>query len=219
MAVGGGSGAAPDLTRRIREPVASVRLPDGASYECGLSGLRPDAVVAAAPWRQVRWVRGQEHFPGFYWSATTGSHVMYESLLELARLLIADHSRWIVHIAAQSFRVRALVDGAVRQHVPDFFLLHADGSVTVVNVKPAERLADPKVAFSLGWAERVFVAHGWRHEIWSGADPVYLENLRFLSAFRRPDRVPEDVSEAVWTVCRDGTSIADVVALEADGRG
>ena len=130
-----------------------------------------------------------------------------------ARLLIADHSRCIVHIAAQPFRVGALVDGAVRWHVPDFFLLHSDGSVTVVNVKPAERLADPKIAFSLGWAERVFLTHGWRHEVWSSADPVYLEKLHFLSAFRRPGQVPEDLAEAVCSVCRaGGTSIADVVA-------
>ena len=82
-----GSGVVPDLSVRIREPVASVRSPDGTSHECGLDGLRPDVVVAAAPWRRVRWVRGQEHFPGFYWSATTGSHVMYESLLELGAVV------------------------------------------------------------------------------------------------------------------------------------
>ncbi|HET9966639.1 MAG TPA: hypothetical protein VFQ68_00300, partial [Streptosporangiaceae bacterium] len=34
--------------------------------------------------------QGQAHYSGWYWSATTGGHVVYESRLELARLLMAD---------------------------------------------------------------------------------------------------------------------------------
>ncbi len=47
----------------------------------------------AVPWRTTRSARGQVHYPGWYWSATTGSHVIYESRLELARLLLADFDR------------------------------------------------------------------------------------------------------------------------------
>ena len=42
-------------------------------------GLRPETFM---PVREFRWTRGQKHLPGLWWSATTGSHVGYESWLE-----------------------------------------------------------------------------------------------------------------------------------------
>ncbi len=41
------------------------------------------------PWRRVRSVHGMAHYSGNYASATTGGQVVYESRLELARLLLA----------------------------------------------------------------------------------------------------------------------------------
>jgi hypothetical protein len=115
------------------------------------------------------------------WSATTGGHVVYESRLELARLLLADFDPEIVGIAAQPFLVRE----ADRRHVPDFLLRRADGSVLIVNVKPADRLEDAQVAESLAWAGRVFAERGWEHEVWSGVHAQLLANVRFLAGYRR----------------------------------
>jgi hypothetical protein len=42
-----------------------------------------------APVRRFRWSRGERHFPGWYWAATTGQHVGFESWLERDRLLLA----------------------------------------------------------------------------------------------------------------------------------
>jgi hypothetical protein len=75
---------------RLREPLASVRLRDGKAAERPLLQLTAGEVTAAAPWRTARSARGQAHYPGYYWSATSGGHVIYESRLELARLLLAD---------------------------------------------------------------------------------------------------------------------------------
>ena len=44
----------------------------------------------AAPWRTFRWLHGQKHYSGTYWSATERAHVIYESRLELARLLFVN---------------------------------------------------------------------------------------------------------------------------------
>ena len=57
----------------------------------------------------TRSARGQAHYPGFYWSATSGGHVIYESRLELARLLLADFDCDVAAIAAQPFLLRAQV--------------------------------------------------------------------------------------------------------------
>jgi len=131
-----------------------------------LADLSATLVLSAVPWRVIRSHRGQEHLPGLYWSATTGGHVVYESRLELGRLLLADFDPDVVGIAAQPF---LMCDGE-RRHVPDFLLFRADQSVLIVNVKPADRLDDARVAEALGWAGRVFAERGWEHEVWSGAE-------------------------------------------------
>ena len=180
---------------RLREPSVSIRLPDGTVSERPLRQVTAGQVVRAGPWRMTRSARGQAHYPGYYWSATSGGHVIYESRLELARLLLADFDPDVAAIAAQPFLLRALAGGRVRSHVPDFLLLHAGQTVEMVNVKPADRLADPAVAEALAWPGELFEGRGWGYEIWSGADPVVLANVRFLArlspagnASRRGDR-------------------------------
>lgn len=169
-------------------------------------------LAASRPWRVFRWRHGQAHYSGWYWSATTGGHVVYESRLELARLLLADFDPQVRAIAAQPFCVTGTSGDRIRRHVPDFLLLGADESVTVVNVKPAEQLSRPEVADALAWAGEVFAEHGWRHEVWSSTSPVVLANVRFLSAYRHPDRVDPVL---VSTLQREVTSAVFVSELEA----
>ena len=72
----------------LAEPVVSLRMADGSEVHRPLRDVRARQVIAAVPWRALRSVRGQSHFPGYYWSSTACGHVIYESQLELARLLI-----------------------------------------------------------------------------------------------------------------------------------
>ena len=69
---------------RLREASVSVRLHDGGTVpDRPLRQVTAAQVISAAPWRMTRSARGQAHYPGYYWSATTGGHVIYESRLEL----------------------------------------------------------------------------------------------------------------------------------------
>jgi hypothetical protein len=163
-----------------------------------------------APWRQFRWHRGQAHYSGLYWSATTGDHVAYESRLELARLLLADFAPQVGWIVAQPFLVEATVAGKLRRHVPDFVLIEGPGAITVVNVKPADRIGDPKVTATFKWATAVFESRGWRHEVWSGAPEVLLANVRFLAGYRRRDRLDGGLLHAVMAAVDGGGTIGDV---------
>ncbi len=177
---------------------ARVSFRDSAGREstCDLATADPSVLVAGRPWRVFRSRQGQAHYSGWYWSATTGGHVIYESRLELARLLLADFDPGVVAIAAQPFLVAAEAGGRMRRHVPDFLLVGSDGAVSVVNVKPAERLADRKVADALAWAGTLFASRGWRHEVWSGDRQTLVANVRFLAGYRRRDRLnAEAVSE------------------------
>ncbi|MGY3676662.1 TnsA-like heteromeric transposase endonuclease subunit [Streptomyces sp. TE33382] len=141
-------------------------------------------LLDAGPWRTFRWHLGQQHYSGTYWSATEHGHVIYESRLELARLLYADFDADVLRIIAQPFLMTARVDGAVRRHIPDFLLLTGSGPV-VVDVKPARRLSHPDVAFTFRWSREVIESRGWGYQVWSEPSAVELENLRFLAGYRR----------------------------------
>jgi hypothetical protein len=140
--------------------------------------------AAAYPWRIFRWYLGQKHYSGTYWSSTVGGSVIYESRLELARLLFVDFEPAVRHIVAQPFLLRATVDQRSCKHIPDYFLM-TDAGPVVMDVKPARRLADPKVAFTFAWTREVVEARGWRYEVATEPPAVELANVRFLSGYRR----------------------------------
>jgi hypothetical protein len=154
-------------------------------------------LARSCPWRTFRWRHSQLHYSGWYWSATTGGHVVYESRLELGRLLLADFDPAVIAIAAQPFCVTVERAGRVTRYVPDFLLIDANEAVTVVNVKPAYLVNEPRVAESLAWAGEMFAQRGWCHEVWSGVSPVVLANVRFLAAYRYPGRVQAGLVAAV----------------------
>ncbi|MFI2620572.1 TnsA-like heteromeric transposase endonuclease subunit [Streptomyces sp. NPDC018587] len=119
------------------------------------SAGQAEAFQPAVPWRTFRWFYGQKHYSGTYWSSTMSDHVIYESRLELTRLLYADFDHRVRAVYAQPFLMKTKIDGRMRRHVPDFLLLREGDVPLVVDVKPRKLLPRPKVRFSLGWARDV----------------------------------------------------------------
>lgn len=144
-------------------------------------------LTCATPWRTFRWRAGQFHYSGTYWCATNRDHVIYESRLELARLLFADYDRTVNQVLAQPFLLRARVKRRMRRHVPDYLLV-TEGIPTVVDVKPADKLDIDTVRFTLDWTRELVEDRGWLYEVWTEPDDLSLRNLCFLSGFRNPDR-------------------------------
>jgi len=192
------------------EPTLAYRDAAGRDQTLPLDRVHNQDLALAGPWRTFRWHRGQPHYSGMYWSATMGAHVVYESRLELARLLLADFDRAVVTIVAQPFQLSARIDGRIRRHVPDFLLRDGTGAGTVVDVKPAGLLAEPTVARTLAWAGELIEARGWRFEVWSGCDGVLLTNVRFLAGYRRSWLFSEDLLNEVLAAVGDGDTIAAV---------
>jgi hypothetical protein len=170
----------------------------------------PLMVRDAHPYREFRWYLGQPHYSGSYWSSTESKHVVYESRLELSRLLMADFDPSVVAIVAQPFMMRAKVDGKTRRHIPDYWLLTGDGPV-VVDVKPEDRLVDPVVVATFDWAREVVESIGWRFEIASEQPAAELENVRFLSGYRRAERISPSALEALRRADLDGLQFRDAV--------
>ncbi|MFG2725447.1 TnsA-like heteromeric transposase endonuclease subunit [Streptomyces canus] len=199
-------------------PTASIRYEDLRVRDVPVRQLRLVDFAESKSWRDVRSVHGMAHYSGRYSSVTTGGHVLYESRLELARLLLADFDSEVQGIFAQPCRLAAWVDGRTRHHVPDFLLVMRSGTVRVVNVKPADRLQDPKIAEALAWPGELFRQHGWEYEIWSRVDRVLLENVRFLAGYRRRDVVSEAEVEQAWERLVDGEELSLAERRLAGGR-
>lgn len=126
----------------------------------------------------------------------------------MARLLFADFDTRVRHIVAQPFLLRASVDRKRRKHIPDY-LLTTDTGPVVVDVKPARRLADPKVAFTFGWTREVVEARGWRYEVATEPPGVVLANVRFLAGYRRDWLFPPHLLAQLRTGNLDGASLND----------
>ncbi len=203
---------------KVSDPAARVRYDDGLVQAFPLGRLRLADFRDSVPWRRVRSLHGQAHYSGAYASATTGGFVVYESRLELARLLLADFDPQVRQIYAQPFLLVARVGGRVRRHVPDFLLVSAAGTARLVNVKPAARLGDPKVAEAVAWPGVLAERQGWEYEVWSGADAAVLENIRFLAGYRRPGLVPPEQVERSRECVRDGELLMDAELRLAGSR-
>ncbi|MEN2420540.1 TnsA-like heteromeric transposase endonuclease subunit [Streptomyces rimosus] len=164
------------------------------------------ALASARPWRTFRWRKGQKHYSGTYWSATMRDHVIYESRLELARLLFADFDPSVHRIVAQPFLLKTVLDGKVRKHIPDYLLVTEQGPV-VVDVKPLRRLSMPEVAFTFSWTQRVVEGKGWTYEVWSEPPSAELENIRFLAGYRRGWLFSSDILDELRNAELDGVAL------------
>lgn len=160
------------------------RRPDGRVEARPSESVAALSLQSAAPWRAFRWYSGQKHYSGMYWAATVGVHVIYESRLELARLLFADFDPWVRGIVAQPFLLKAEVEGTVRKQIPDY-LVTCEGGPVVVDVKPCDRLSKPAVASTFAWTRQAVESRGWRYEVWSEPPSAELDDVRFLAGYRR----------------------------------
>ncbi len=183
---------------------------DGRFVDTTLGQLIVGDVMSGLPVREFRSYKGRRHYSGWYWAATTGGHVVYESRLELARLLVADHDPAVVGIAAQPFLLEGPDGARTRRHVPDLLLVEKDGRVRVVDVKAASKLDDPAVVAQFAWTRALCGLQGFDFEVWSGADPVLLENLRFLAGYRRGSTVSVELEPLVLEAAASPVGLADL---------
>jgi hypothetical protein len=110
-----------DIVKVDLSSAAITYRPAAGEQRCVLAGeVSTAALFRAVPWRTFRWYFGQRHYSGTYWSATEREHVIYESRLELANLVVADFDPTVHHIVAQRFQLSATVDKEERRHIPDY---------------------------------------------------------------------------------------------------
>lgn len=194
----------------LSSAVVAYRPAAGEERSLSARDASPTALFRAAPWRTFRWYYGQRHYSGTYWSSTEHDHVIYESRLELANLLLADFDPMVHQILAQPFSLRAEVHGQLRRHIPDY-LWDTDGGPVVVDVVRAERMTHPKIVLLCAWTRSIVESLGWSYVVVNEPSAIRLGNVRFLSGYRRDWLINPAVLREMRS-CLDqfiGMSIAD----------
>ena len=191
-----------------------LRTASGTIRTLGLGSVEAADLRCATAMRRPRAGVTASHLPGEWWSSTTGDLVIYESQLELTRVQFADFSPDVLWILGQPCTIEARVSGCLRRQTLDLALFHRDSTVTLVNVKPAERLIplpdNEKRRASVAWPAAVCAARGWRYEVWCGAPGVEVNNIRTLSAARVVERIDSETLGRARALHRNGMTLAEL---------
>ncbi|WP_327146897.1 TnsA-like heteromeric transposase endonuclease subunit [Nocardia sp. NBC_01327] len=213
--------------------------PQGDSTALGDSSFEVEFVTGSGERRQMRWqsfppvageiagpvrsfssYRGQKNFPGWYWSATLGRRVGFESWVERDHLVALDFDPAVSDVVSQPFTL--LWDagsGRSRRHTPDFLVRLDSGRTLVLDSRPLERIKDrDRDAFAA--TARACGDVGWEYAVWDRLDPVPTANHRWLGGYQHPRCFDERVARDLLRVFArpqqllDGAEAAgDTVAL------
>lgn len=191
----------------------------GRGCRAGLGAVAEVAFEDVTPARRFVMYRGQRHFPGMWWSATTGRHVGYESWLERDHAMVLDFDRDVVGFSSQPFTLSWRVSGKAVSHTPDYFARLADGSAVVVDVRPADRVK-PRDAVKFETTAAVCAVVGdWSFRLVHELDPVLVVNVRWLSGYRHPRHDHPRLGPMLRRVFARGGALLAGVSAVADPIG
>lgn len=147
----------------------------------------------ALPVRPLRFEKGLRNFAGWWYFATSGAHVGFESWLERDHLMLMDFDPAVRAVSSQPFWLHWRDgDGRARRHAPDFFARLADGTAMVVDVHPDERIP-ARDAQTFALTASACQAAGWEYRRLGDLDPVLAAErlgsfVLWLRHTRRPTR-------------------------------
>ncbi|MCI2421091.1 TnsA-like heteromeric transposase endonuclease subunit [Saccharopolyspora sp. K220] len=182
---------------------------DGEEHRLPLTEVWSVPFETCSPARSFPSYRGQRHFPGLWWSATTGRHVGFESWLERDRLMLLDFDPDVVGISSQPFWLLWTADnGRTRSHAPDYFARLADGRGLVVDVRPPDRIK-PSDAVAFDLTRCCCDALGWDYTVLGADDEVLVANVRWLAGYRHPRHQVPELAGQLRTVFASGLGLHD----------
>jgi hypothetical protein len=189
-------GEAPAMTTGFEVGFTST---DGQQVRVGLADAALVRFELGTPVRSFPSYKRQRHFPGLWWSATTGAHVGYESWVERDELVALDFDPDVAGIASQPFWLFWTDENRSRSHAPDYFARRQDGSAVVVDCRPAERIK-PRDAAVFETTRLACQQVGWQYRLVGTPDPVRAANLRWLAGYRHPRHCLDGVATALREV-------------------
>jgi hypothetical protein len=203
--------------RESHPPVVPCELPDGIQLVYADDRGRQHAVDLdkaglvdfgyTRPLRRPPAYRGQRNFPGWWWSATTRSHVEYESWLERHYIIEADRDARVTGIAGQPFALTWPSGKREVRHVPDLFCRAFDGGGAVTDCRPI-RKADEDFRYKCAVTAAACEVVGWEFRLVGEPDPVWAANLRWLAGYRHPRFASPELEELLAGAFSQPTPLA-----------
>lgn len=206
-------------------PVIPCELPDGLQfvYLDDRGRRRTTALEEAGAidfgqtrsFRQPPAYRRQRNFPGWWWSATTRLHVVYESWLERHHIIEADRDARVTGIAGQPFGLTWPAGRRQALHVPDIFCRTFDGRGAVTDCRAVDK-TDGDFLHNYAVTAAACQVIGWDFRLVGEPDPVWAANLRWLAGYRHPRFADPDLEQRLAAALAEPRSLAEAARQAGD---
>lgn len=177
----------------------------------------------SAPIRYFPAYRGRRSHQGLYWFSRSASYVHFESRFEMTALMVLDFRGEAIAVSSNPFWLLWPRGTKPVRHAPDFFVRRRDGSVLIVDVKPAERITD-KDREQHDLTRQCCIEIGWEYEEFTSITTAVERNLRVLSGYHHPRFAPPENARAlivarVRAAGSEGLQLAELVDIVRDCTG
>jgi hypothetical protein len=170
----------------------------------------------ALPARPFRFGKGLQSFAGWWYFATTATHVGFESWLERDHLVLLDFDPDVVAVSSQPFWLRWRDEkDRSRRHAPDFFARRADGTAVVIDVRPDDRVP-ARDAETFAVTAQACETAGWEYRRAGDLDPVLVANVRWLSRYRHQRCLVPGITEVLLGAFAGGRGLFEGAELAGD---
>ncbi|MEV4921629.1 TnsA-like heteromeric transposase endonuclease subunit [Streptomyces roseoverticillatus] len=180
---------------------------------CGLDQAAGAPVERCLPIRRIPSYIGQKHTPGWFYSATTGTLLGFESHLESQWLTLFDHEHDVVGIATQALIIDGVGVGEVWAHTPDIFCRLADGTARLVDVKNPRRLGDDDVQQQADRTRAFCHELGWDYRLVGAVPAQRYTNTAWLRGYRRPLHAGVDLVPRLLALAASPLPIGELLSF------
>ncbi|MYR75216.1 MULTISPECIES: TnsA-like heteromeric transposase endonuclease subunit [unclassified Streptomyces] len=149
-------------------------------------------------------VPGRRWGPGWWWSATTGGHVMHGSQAMCTQLMLLDRDPQVVGLSARPVRLiwRDAGSGRVLTWVPQVFARYADGRALLADCPSGTEPAGDRAARAAAVLGAACAAVGFTYRRLVPPAKVVASNVRWLAGYRHPRyRDAGGLEQAVLEAC------------------
>lgn len=185
---------------------------DGVERRERLEDCAAQPFESGAAVRTFPSYRGQRNWPGLWWSATLGRHVGYESWLERDHAMLLDFDTRVVGFAPQPFWLFYRDGDRVRSHAPDYFARQRDGTATVLDCRPDDRI-EPRDEAAFEATARACEQVGWQYRRRGAIEQPLLGNLAWLAGYRHARFAGAGWAELLESVFAVGRPLLDGVEI------
>ncbi|MFH8805583.1 TnsA-like heteromeric transposase endonuclease subunit [Streptomyces sp. NPDC017936] len=188
----------------------TTQLPWDRATSVRFEDLAPVSAFPVVPGR--RWG------PGWWWSATTGRHVVHGSAAMRTQLMILDRDPDVTGLSARPVRLLWRdPDGRVRSWVPQLFARYADGTGLLADCPSSPSAGGDRAQRARVVLEAACARVGWSYRRLEPPPAVVAANLRWLAGYRHPRyQGPPELQAALAEAFAAPRPLADGVAVVGD---